>query len=96
MQDRADQWERPATAAARSRSVAAANMVALIAPSVPASLPASGVTLQAMQVAGWPAALADRLPAAIEAAGADAAPPLAVTLLGRHGRVTLPSIRLEG
>jgi len=63
------------------------------------SLPVSGVTLEAMHLAGWPDALASLLPATIESsaasAAATAAPPLRVRLRGPRGSVTLESTRPE-
>jgi hypothetical protein len=53
------------------------------------SMPASGVTLQAMRVAGWPAALAATLPAAIEGDPRGEAPPISVTLATSRGPVIL-------
>ena len=53
------------------------------------SMPASGVALQAMRVAGWPATPATALPAAIECDPRAGAPPISVTLAGARGPVTL-------
>ncbi|MBC7730880.1 MAG: VOC family protein, partial [Bacteriovorax sp.] len=61
------------------------------------SLPDSGITLEAVRLAGWPAALANLLPPPIEhiAAGAPATatPPLRVRLHSPRGPVTLDSTR---
>ena len=58
------------------------------------SMPASGATLQAMRVAGWPAALTTALPAAIESEHRPGAPPISVMLRGARGPVTLETPHL--
>lgn len=57
------------------------------------SLPTSGVTLQAVRVAGWPAALATLLPAEIESDDRPGAPSISAVLIGLRGPVTLESPR---
>jgi hypothetical protein len=59
------------------------------------SMPASGVTLQSMRVAGWPAALTVALPAAVERDLRTGAPPISVTLAGARGVVSLETPYLE-
>jgi Glyoxalase-like domain len=59
------------------------------------TLAASGVSLEAMRVSGWPEPLAAMLPAAIVRDVAPSAPPLSVVLAGPRGRVSLQSTRLE-
>ena len=59
------------------------------------AMPASGVTLQAMRVAGWPAALTAALPVAIERDPRAEAPPISVTLACAHGLVSLETPDLE-
>jgi hypothetical protein len=58
-------------------------------------MPASGVTLQSMRVAGWRAALTAALPAAIECDPRAEAPPISVTLAGARGPVILETPQLE-
>ena len=55
------------------------------------AMPPTGVTLQSMQVAGWPAALAAMLPAGASSGMQPDAPPLRVLLSGLRGSVTLES-----
>jgi hypothetical protein len=58
------------------------------------SMPAGGVTLQAMRLAGWPAALAATLPAAIESDPRGEATPISVTLATSRGPVILETPNL--
>lgn len=60
------------------------------------SLPGSGITLEALHLAGWPDALASALPATIERSAANAAaPPIRVRLRSPRGLVTLGSTHFE-
>ena len=53
------------------------------------AMPPSGIALESMQVAGWPAALAEMLPAGVVPDMQPDAPPLRAVLDGSGGKVTV-------
>lgn len=56
------------------------------------SMPPSGVALQSLRVAGWPASLTTMLPKGVELGALPDAPPIRAALTGPRGRVTLESV----